>query len=123
MISFLSLISFLLRLTLVFQSQIVAVLPAETQSEKICIDYSEKDQRVHSTFNLAKEHSDALVESEKEEKNESEWESLADWLNPVKLAGPNLASQEYYNPFFGNKALQGNLHLYDLFQSWKTPLS
>lgn len=123
MISLLGLITFLLRLTLAIQDQFVEVLPADFSEERICLDFSAPDQNVHPILNPESGNENALVEAEKEEKNETEGESLADLLEALYEASINALGQTYYNPFFGNKALLGDQHLYDLFHSWKIHLS
>ncbi|HSF52583.1 MAG TPA: hypothetical protein VLA71_02470 [Algoriphagus sp.] len=123
MISLLGLITFLLRLTLAIQGQFVEVLPADFSEERICLDFSAPDQNVHPILNPESGNENALVEAEKEEKNETEGESLADLLEALYEASINALGQTYYNPFFGNKALLGDQHLYDLFHSWKIHLS
>lgn len=123
MISFLGLITFLLRLTLAIQGQVVAVLPLDFSEEKSCVAPVADNSQIHSIINIENGNSNALCEGEKEEKSESETESLADFLDALNEAGFLVSHKEYYNPFFGNKALQGDQHLYDLFHSWKVHLS
>lgn len=124
MISILSLFTFLLRLTLMIQSQVGMILPGSEESDSACLSIFTSDQtQVYASFASLGENSDALFEAEEEEKNESESETLADLLDAIHAAGFSVKDKEYYDPFFGNKGLQGNLHLYDLFHSWRTPLS
>jgi hypothetical protein len=123
MISILGLLTFLLRLTLVIQSQIVAVLPADFTEGKRCVDQEVTNPQFHSLVDFENANSTALYEAEKEEKNESETETLAKFLHAFYEAGFAERFKNYYNPFFGNKALQGNQHLYDLFHAWKIHLS
>lgn len=123
MISFLGLITFLLRLTLTIQSQVVGVFPADFSDERICLDYSQADQQVHPVFNSESGNDNALVKSETEEKNETESETVADFADHSFEAGFNPHVKPFLNPFFGNKALLGDQHLYDLFHSWKIHLS
>ncbi len=122
MVSFLGLIVFLLRLTLAIQSQMIAVLPADYLQGKSHISIETSDFQIHSATPAENVNPAALCEGEKE-KNESESESLADLLQALQEAGFSLKSRHYFDPNFGNKALQGNLHLYDLFHSWKVHLS
>lgn len=123
MISFIGLITFLLRLTLAIQGQVIAILPLDFSDDKRCIAPVADKSQIHSIVNFESANSNALCEAEKEEKSESETESLADFLDSSNEAGLLVSHKEYYNPFFGNKALKGNQHLYDLFHSWKTHLS
>lgn len=123
MISFLGSIAFLLRLTLAIQGQVIAVLPLDFSDDKSCIAPVANDSQINSITNFESGNSNALCEGEEEEKSESETESLADFLETLKDAGFLVENKEHYNPFFGNKALQGNQHLYDLFNSWKVHMS
>jgi hypothetical protein len=123
MISFLGLIAFLLRLTLAIQGQVIAVLPFDLSEEKSCIAPVPHGSQIHSILNFENGNSNALCEGESEEKSESESESLGDSLGTLKEAGLLVRHKQFYNPFFGNKALQGDQHLYDLFHSWKIHLS
>lgn len=123
MISFLGLITFLLRMTLAIQGQVIAVLPLDFSEEKRCIAPAAYDSFIYSIIGFENGNSDALCEGEKEEKGESESESFADFLEGQNETEFLVIHKEYYNPFFGNKALQGNQHLYDLFLSWKVNLS
>jgi hypothetical protein len=123
MISIIGLFTFLIRLTLALQSQVVSFLPGEFDSDQVCNAIEADDFQIHSI--LASEGNDpfALCEAEEEEKSESETESLAGLVHSFQESGFSKNSKTFYNPFFGNKALQGNQHLYDLFHSWKTHLS
>ena len=124
MVSLLSLFTFLLRLTLMIQSQVGLILPGANDSDGACVSLSSSDLTlVYASFSSFGENSEALFEAEEEEKNESESETLADLLDAIQESSFSSEDKEYYDPFFGNKGLQGNLHLYDLFHSWKTPLS
>jgi hypothetical protein len=123
MISLLSLITFLLRLTLAIQGQLVAVLPAELGHERVCLDLGAPNQQVHPVFHSESGNQSGLVESEKEERNETETESLVDFLESLHVESLSFDFRFQYNPFFGSKGLQGDRHLYDLFHSWKTHLS
>jgi hypothetical protein len=123
MISFIGLITFLLRLTLAIQGQVVAVLPIVFSEESDCVAQGGNDSHVHSITDFENGISSALCEGEKEEKSESESESLVDFLDTLNQTRFLVSHKEFYNPFFGNKALQGNQHLYDLLHSWKVHLS
>lgn len=123
MISILGLISFLLRLTLVIQGQVNVVLPSVFSEEKSCISLESNEYQVHAIVDFEQQNSFALCEAEEEEKSESETESLADFPDAWNVAEFLVINKEYYNPFFGNKGLRGDQHLYDLFHSWKTDLS
>lgn len=123
MISIIGLITFLLRLTLVLQSQVMSFLPVEISGDQICSGVGADDFQINSI--LASEGYDpfALCEAEEEEKNESETESSTGLAHSFNEAGFPQHTKAFYNPFFGNKALHGNQHLYDLFHCWKTHLS
>lgn len=123
MISFLGLITFLLRLTLVIQSQVAVVMPVDSTQEGVCWDLSAPSQQVHPVVSTESGNESGRVETENEEKNEPESESFADLLDSLYADSLNREDSRYYNPFFGNKGLQGDRHLYDLFHSWKTHLS
>ena len=123
MISLIGLITFLLRLTLLLQTQVMSFLPGELAGDQVCHALEADDFQVHSVLNLDGTDPFALCEAEEEEKSESETESLANLGDQFDESGFAQNSKTFYNPFFGNKALQGNQHLYDLFHSWKTHLS
>lgn len=123
MISFIGLITFFLRLTLAIQGQVIAVLPFVFSEESGCLTPGANDSHIHSITDFEKGISSALCEGEKEEKSESESESLADFLDTLNETRFLVSHKEFYNPFFGNKALQGNQHLYDFLHSWKVHLS
>lgn len=123
MISLIGIITFLLRLTLFFQSQAIAFFPGDFISNKECEALEADNFQLHSIFEEDGNNSLALCESEEEEKSESETETLAKKVDFINESGFAQNSKTFYNPFFGNKALQGNQHLYDLFHSWKTHLS
>lgn len=114
---------FLLRLTLLIQSPVAELFPHEIIKEDQFVSSAANDSQIHSKINADHQNICGLCEGEKEEKSESETESLADCLAALNEAGFLVSHKEYYNPFFGNKALQGNQHLYDLFHSWKIHLS
>ena len=123
MISIIGLITFLLRLTLVLQSQVMSFLADEIGEDQICSAIGGDDFQINSI--LASEGYDpfALCEAEEEEKSESETESIADLSHSFNESRFPQNTKAFYNPFFGNKALQGNQHLYDLFHCWKNHLS
>ncbi|MFN3996243.1 hypothetical protein [Algoriphagus sp.] len=123
MISILGLITFLLRLTLAIQGQVVAVLPIDSFEGKSCVVHEGTNHQFHALENFENGNSAALYEAEKEEKSESEIDSLANFLHALYEAGVAKQYKNYYNPFFGNKALLGDRHLYDLFHSLKIHLS
>ncbi len=125
MISFLSLITFLLRLTLAIQGQLVTVLSVDPAQERVCLDFNGPSQQVHPILSTETGNKAGRIETEKEEKSESESESesLADLLDSLYADSLSREFSRYYNPFFGSKGVQGDRHLYDLFHSWKTHLS
>lgn len=123
MISITGLISFLLRLTLMIQGQVGEALPSVFSEGKNCISLESNECQVHAIVDFEHQNSCALCEAEEEEKSESETESLADFPDAWKAMGFLVINKEYYNPFFGNKGLRGDQHLYDLFHSWKTDMS
>lgn len=123
MISFLGLITFLLRLTLAIQAQMVTFLPADFFQESLCVTSESTHHEIQAVPLQDKSSTLALCEAESEEKSESETETLANLLQAFNEAGFFQENTSYSNPFFGNKSLQGGLHLYDLFHSWKTHLS
>lgn len=99
------------------------MFPLNFSEEESCNISAATPSQIHSTLRSDNGNSNALCEGEKEEKSESETESLADFLHTQNEAGFHLSHKEYYNPFFGTKALYGNQHLYDLFHAWKIHLS
>ena len=123
MISFLGLITFLLRLTLVIQSQAVEVLPSNFFASDSCISLARNENKVHSTIFDQNQSALAVCEAEEEEKTESEPDTLAALLQ--EFYAVNFSSKLFYNCniLFGTKALLGNRHLYDFFHSWKTHLN
>lgn len=123
MVSLLGLITLLLRLTLVVQSHVITFFPGDFAEDKVCNASGADDFQLHSILETDGNNAFALCEAEEEEKSESETEVLADLLHSLYEAGLSHNFKTYYNPFFGNKALQGDQHLYDLFHSWKTHLS
>lgn len=123
MVSLLGLITFLLRLTLAIQGQLVTILPDDFLQENLCITSDSTHNQVHATPLQDRSNALAYCEAESEEKNESEKETLADLLQAFYEAGFSKDNSSFYNPFFGSKGFQGGLHLYDLFHSWKTHLS
>jgi hypothetical protein len=125
MISFLSLITFLLRLTLAIQGQLVTVLPVDSAQERVCLDFNLPSNQVHPIIGTESGNETGRVETESEEKSEteSESESFADLLDSLYADSNSCEYSRYYNPFFGSKGVQGDRHLYDLFHSWKTHLS
>ncbi len=123
MVSLLGLISFLLRLTLAIQGQLIAFIPGDFLQENLSITSDSTRNQVHAIPLEDWSSALALCEAESEEKSESETETLADLLQAFYEAGISNENTSHYNPFFGSKSLKGSLHLYDLFHSWKTHLS
>lgn len=123
MVSLISLFTLLLRLTLAIQSQLTVVYPADFIEGSTSLNSTTPDQKVHPIFNSESGNQNGLIESEKEEKTETESEVSSGLFDPNPNSQASFIGRFYYDPFFGNKALLGNHHLYDLFQAWKTPLS
>jgi len=122
MVSFLSLTVFLFRLTLAIQSQMTVVFSLDYLQGKSHLSIEISDLKIHSLTPTEKENPSDLWEGEKD-KDESESERLVDLPQVLQETGFSFKSKHYFNPNFRNKALQGNLHFYDLFHSWKHHLS
>ncbi|TDQ18590.1 hypothetical protein DFQ04_0393 [Algoriphagus boseongensis] len=119
MISILSLITFLLRLTLVIQSQLVEIVPADFFGSNSCSTSEQKEQEIKSSiFGLGFDDK-GLIETQEEEKEESEQESYLNFLESYTfLSSWNLSFGDNESPF-GSKGAKVGVHLYDLFHSWK----
>ncbi len=127
MSSILSLIIFLLRLTLLFEGPLVQVFPAGLQgSPQICAATTTAGNHVDGYIIADGEVDDALIEVQEEEeesRHEKDQTSFSDWLGRSFYPASAKALHGEYYSYFTNKPKQGNLHLYDVYESWKIYLS
>lgn len=122
MISLLNLLILSLRLTLAVQGHVFGSLPDDFSGDRITSSDLSSNQELHGFSIPAFPNENGFIEAE-EEKTEDKSEGLADILD--------LRFQDFFerelrllsNTIFGNKPIQGDLDLYDIFQSWKTHLS
>ena len=125
MVSFLSLITLFLRLTLAIQGQVEAVADFSFAEEKITCKTADSTQAsLHVDPTWWTGNINLSRKLENEERIEAEAEvSLFHYSNfSLHLLFENRGLVS--NPSFGTKAIRGSLPpLYDFFQSWKIHLS
>ncbi|SDA50812.1 hypothetical protein SAMN03080617_00755 [Algoriphagus alkaliphilus] len=121
MISLLNLLILSLRLTLAVQGQAVGILLNDFFGDRIAASDLGSDQELHEFLIPAFANEYGFIEAE-EEKTEDKSESVADILALLFQDSIEREPRLLSNTIFGNKPIQGDLHLYDIFQSWKTHL-
>jgi hypothetical protein len=125
MISFLSLITLFLRLSLAIQGQLgVFTDLASTGDQLHCKSLSAPQESIHSDDSWFDGNISLTRKLENEERVEVEGERLLDLSLGFSFYPIAKAFRLVSNSVFGTKAIRGSLPpLYDFFHSWKIHLS
>ena len=117
----LSLIIFSLRIAFSFGNAMEEVLPKIQFENKECVEVVPVKDHVASIIIVDSGFSDAVLEENSEE--ESEDEHLVAIIEKSVTYSFKKLNKTAFLAGLNSKAKQGNLHLYDLFHSWKEYLS
>lgn len=125
MISFLSLITLFLRLSLAIQGGLgVYSEQAQSGDQLHCQSHSSSEESLYSDPNWFEGNISLARKLENEERVEAESDSCLDFYTDLTLNFRFTTHQLVPNSEFGTKAIRGSLPpLYDIFHSWKIHLS
>ena len=125
MISFLSLITLFLRLSLAIQGGFgVYSVPDQSGDQLHCQTNSVTQESLYSDPNWFEGNISLVRKLENEERVEAESDSFLDFQTDLSLEFLSTAHELVPNSEFSTKAIRGSLPpLYDIFHSWKIHLS
>ncbi|MCU0399523.1 MAG: hypothetical protein MUE75_00730 [Algoriphagus sp.] len=125
MISFLSLITLYLRLSLAIQGGLGVYSVQDQSGDQLhCQTNSATQESLYSDPNWFEGNISLVRKLENEERVEAESDSFLDFQTDVSLEFLSTAHELVPNSEFSTKAIRGSLPpLYDIFHSWKIHLS
>ncbi len=125
MISFLSLITLFLRLSLAIQGGLGVYSVQDYSKDQLhCQTNSPTQATLHSDPTWIEGNISLVRKLENEERVESEGDSFLDFYTDLSFEFLSTAHELVPNSEFGTKAIRGSLPpLYDIFQTWKIHLS
>jgi len=117
----LSLLIFSIRIALSFGNAIEEALPTIQGEGQECIEFASDNDQISPIIFVEQGHSDAVIEENSEE--ESENDELPISYGKTFTHSFRILNKTEQSEGLNSNPKQGNLHLYDLFHSWKDYLS